>query len=148
MSNTHPKIEYIYNKLSKLKSFSLLFDVNYDNWLGTIFLKIKKKGKPIEERIIYKPNFSIHDEPVKYYFRVIHIPGLLFDTIYIVGVDEITKRTIKNCPKYNETCYFGEVNINNITDFIINTEYKMRYISNSNYVAYNDHLCAKCRNVI
>ena len=153
------ELEKIIKKLEDNEEFIKKYDIKLLNDISpeSFFIKINRKERPMEERLVYNPSVSVDALGYDYFcFKINYSKGYISNVITTYPVNwnswdtqyQFWKmRRIPDIEIHKQTILMNEVNIQDIIKYIDNTEWiTINKQSHDTYFApSNGYLCDKCK---
>ena len=147
-------LNIVLNELISDIKFTTDYDIKMETTLGSTFVRVTRKEKPISEKYVYSTSIGV-DYQNNFCFDIYHTSDMyIFNTLRILPCkyDKDAKYQfgfefgIKE-PIYTQTITYGGFNYETIKEYIINTEFQLlnKRINDMDFLAVNEWRCPKCK---
>lgn len=157
------QLENILKELTKNTEFSTEYDIKIHKTITAVMVRVMRKKAHVEEKEKYTYNPSVlidyNKTNFSFGFDIYYNNDYLFyGTLRIVPVEiysvefdkhEFGRRLSKvKVELYKKNFVLTEIDFDDIIKYIINTEYKILFANETNFIPSNEWRCTNCNKII
>lgn len=156
------ELEKIIKKVENNADFIKRYDVNLvEKWSTSFFIRVKRKEKPIGDKLVYNPDVSVIDNYiVDFCFEIHYKKGYVTNTLSTFPVKHLSDNddnkyrriifALNKTESHYQTILMEEVDVDAIMDYIANMDWNIRnrHSYETTIIPSNGFVCEKCKCLI